>query len=238
MIERKYYPLPNCGYDINELVHLAAHGIIQLYWNAPTLSVAYYKYYQLRNITDFFRVCSDSPDGLLLLPTDFFRGVEKNGGTFKLDRIECLEPGWMKELLINNPTVPKGEDIGTVCKLTPPLIFEEMQIVIMADDLERLRSQEPQPVGDVDAADVVVTKPLTKLEKQQAAISEVIKAKQFEPMAIPDGEKGTIQSICECDPNYSELFKAETAFDRAWKKGINTLWKMEHYESYARRGNY
>lgn len=77
-------------------------------------------------------------------------------------------------------------------------------------------------------------KALTKLEKQQAAILEVIKAKEFNPMAIPDGEKGIIKIICEND--YKVLFEAVTAFERAWKDGINKLWKMEHHESYAHRG--
>ncbi|WP_432745467.1 hypothetical protein ABXJ76_06965 [Methylobacter sp. G7] len=83
-------------------------------------------------------------------------------------------------------------------------------------------------------AETETKKPLTKLEKQQEAILDAMKIKQFKPMQIPDGEKGTIRLICESD--YSELFKAETAFDRAWKAGINELWRMEHHESYARRG--
>lgn len=83
------------------------------------------------------------------------------------------------------------------------------------------------------------TKPkvLSKLEKQQAAILEVIKAKGFKPMAIPDGEKsGAIQRTCE--NTYATLFKGSTSFDRAWDFGLKSgLWKMEHHESYARRGN-
>jgi len=76
---------------------------------------------------------------------------------------------------------------------------------------------------------------ISKLEKQQAAILEVISGKGFNPMAIPDNEKGTIKMIVESDNDL--LFKASTAFDRAWKKGIGTLWKMEYHEIYARRGN-
>jgi hypothetical protein len=74
-----------------------------------------------------------------------------------------------------------------------------------------------------------------KLQKQQEAILKVIKDKSFDPMTIPDNEKRAIKIICES--NYLELFKAESAFDRAWKKGIKVLWKMEYHESYARRGN-
>ena len=79
-------------------------------------------------------------------------------------------------------------------------------------------------------------KPLTKRDKQQVAILGVIKAKGFKPMAIPDGEKGTIKSICEFEYK-DDLFKATTAFDAAWKIGINKLWRMENHESYAHRGN-
>ncbi len=79
-------------------------------------------------------------------------------------------------------------------------------------------------------------KPLTKRDKQQVAILGVIKAKGFKPMAIPDGEKGTIKSICEFEYK-DDLFKAITAFDAAWKIGINKLWRMENHESYAHRGN-
>ena len=82
------------------------------------------------------------------------------------------------------------------------------------------------------------TKPkvLSKLEKQQNAILKVIETKQFKPMAIPDNEKGTIKSICELE-NKNDLFKVETAFDRAWKFGIGKLWQMENHDSYAHRGN-
>ena len=73
-----------------------------------------------------------------------------------------------------------------------------------------------------------------KLKKQQQAILEAIKSKNFNPMAIPDGEKGTIQIICE--QMQPILFQALTAFDRAWKLGIGRLWKMEFHESYAKRG--
>jgi len=73
------------------------------------------------------------------------------------------------------------------------------------------------------------------LQEQQAAILKAIEAKKFKPMAIPDNGRGTIKLICESDE--PKLFEAVTAFDRAWKLGIGKLWKMEHYESYAHRGN-
>ncbi len=76
-------------------------------------------------------------------------------------------------------------------------------------------------------------KPLTKLEKQHQAILDVIKLKQFDPMQIPDGEKGTIEAICKNDEPL--LFDSESSFHTAWKKGRH-LFKMANHESYARRG--
>lgn len=77
---------------------------------------------------------------------------------------------------------------------------------------------------------------LSKLDKQQEAILQVINAKKFIPMAIPDGGKGTIKTICDFD--HSKLFVSPSSFDRAWKKGIGILWQMEYHNSYARRGSY
>jgi len=74
---------------------------------------------------------------------------------------------------------------------------------------------------------------LTKLQKQHKAILEVIALKQFDPMAIPDGGKGTIQQICE---NYYRLFFGGiTSFETAWKKG-RQLFKMANHASFAKRG--
>ena len=81
-----------------------------------------------------------------------------------------------------------------------------------------------------------LVKKLTKLEKQQAAILEVIKANDFNPMSIPDGKKTrVIQPGCE--NKHADLFNGSTSFDRAWDLGLKTLWQMENHESYARRGN-
>ena len=92
---------------------------------------------------------------------------------------------------------------------------------------------QTEAVGNAGAG--IDGKVLSKLEKQQAAILKAINAKQFNPMAIPDNEKGTIKIICESDN--PELFEADTAFDRAWKHGIKKQWKMENHNSYAHRGN-
>jgi hypothetical protein len=116
--------------------------------------------------------------------------------------------------------------------------YEEMLIRVQVEVAKRIKTDQtaqPQTEAVADAGADIDGKVLSKLEKQQSAILKVISTKQFNPMAIPDNEKGTIKIICESD--YSELFKAVTAFDRAWKHGIETLWKMENHESYAHRGN-
>lgn len=106
------------------------------------------------------------------------------------------------------------------------------------DNLKTIRAEPlAEPLADAGAVGDVEPKTnptLTKLKKQQAAILKSIAAKGLKPMAIPDGEKATIKRICELE--HSELFKAETAFDRAWKDGVNTLWRMDNHESYAHRG--
>ncbi|MDD5273358.1 MAG: hypothetical protein PHU14_11630 [Methylovulum sp.] len=101
--------------------------------------------------------------------------------------------------------------------------------------------QQSNPLADKGAipnplAKTTTAKP-TKLEKQQQAILEVIRANSFNPMAIPDGQKiNTIQKTCE--NKHAILFNGSTSFDRAWKSGVKSgLWRMESHESHARRGN-
>lgn len=74
---------------------------------------------------------------------------------------------------------------------------------------------------------------LTKLQKQHQAILDVIKLKGFDPMQIPDCEKGTIRTICETD--YPTLFDGTTSFDNAWKDG-RALFRMANHASFSRRG--
>ena len=113
--------------------------------------------------------------------------------------------------------------------------------IVEADKLAQQGNDNQQVNIDAGKGNHAGTEPkdkvLSKLEKQQAAIFEVIKAKGFKPMAIPDGEKsGAIQRTCE--NTYATLFKGSTSFDRAWDLGRKSgLWKMEHHESYAHRGN-
>jgi hypothetical protein len=71
---------------------------------------------------------------------------------------------------------------------------------------------------------------LTKLDKQHRAILEVIRLKGFAPMQIPDGEKGTLRTLCEAD--YPLLFDGSTSFDNAWKVGRH-LFAMANHASFA-----
>jgi hypothetical protein len=118
---------------------------------------------------------------------------------------------------------------------------KQMLIDVQVEAMRKFEAEKQQVNVDavIDSHAGTGTKPKvsSKLEKQQAAILEVIKAKGFKPMAIPDGEKsGAIQRTCE--NTYATLFKGSTSFDRAWNLGRKSgLWKMEHHESYARRGN-
>lgn len=101
---------------------------------------------------------------------------------------------------------------------------------------------ENAPIGMIEVVQTQTTiappvqpKEKTKLEKQHDAILEVIKLKKFDPMAIPDGEKGTIEEICRAD--YPLLFDGETSFRNAWTaKGSKQLFKMANHASYAKRG--
>ncbi|MGZ8194573.1 MAG: hypothetical protein ACXWTH_03000 [Methylosarcina sp.] len=77
-------------------------------------------------------------------------------------------------------------------------------------------------------------KELTKLEKQQAAILEAVKLKGFDPLAVPDGEKGTLRAICEAD--YPELFDGVSSFDNAWKATSRELFRMANHARYSKRG--
>jgi hypothetical protein len=76
---------------------------------------------------------------------------------------------------------------------------------------------------------------LLKSDKQARAIAETIKAKGFNPLVVPDGEKGPIEALCTLE--YPELFTAATAFETTWKRGLKAgYWRMQSHASYAKRG--
>lgn len=119
----------------------------------------------------------------------------------------------------------RGIDIDLI--YPPPIRLNECVMVVMAEDLKQLQAT---PI-DGRVSDTAHGKK-TKLEKQRDAILEVISQKNFKPLEIPDGEKGTIRLICEAE--YKLLFDGETSFDNAWKDGKH-LFRMANHASYAKR---
>jgi len=119
------------------------------------------------------------------------------------------------------------------------VLIKDCVLVIKADDLKRLQESEPKAETVECVVDVIQEynwiddKKLTKLKKQQQAILKVIEQKQFKPLEIPDGEKGTIELICKAE--YSTLFDGESSFNNAWKKS-RSLFCMANHASYAKRG--
>jgi hypothetical protein len=112
-------------------------------------------------------------------------------------------------------------------------LVEEHQIPdCIQDHLKQIGTNESheQPSTSSDWQD---NQNLLKLEKQHFAILDVIKKKGFNPMLIPDGEKGTIEKLCQND--FPLLFDSESSFNTAWKSGRD-LFKMANHASYAKRG--
>jgi hypothetical protein len=84
-------------------------------------------------------------------------------------------------------------------------------------------------------ADTDINNPkFLKSEKQIIAILKAIKIKQWQPLEIPDGGKGTIKQICEND--YPKIFDCTSSFDEAWRKRDKTLIRMANHASYSKRG--
>lgn len=102
--------------------------------------------------------------------------------------------------------------------------------------LELIFDQEPQinPVPSTPpSTDDLGHK--TKLQKQHAAIMEVIKQLGFDPMAIPDGKKPEIEFACmKLDESNKLLFDGSSSFENAWRKG-KELFRMANHASFAKR---
>jgi hypothetical protein len=93
---------------------------------------------------------------------------------------------------------------------------------------------DPPPAND-SATDWRNDPALLKSQKQARAVLAVIKAKDWPPLSVPDGKKGTIEKICRKD--YPELFGGITVFETTWKGGVKDgLWRMQSHPSYAKRG--
>ena len=111
----------------------------------------------------------------------------------------------------------------------PAFLFSATERAVQADP------EPPAPVGNTESDGWREDQSLLKREKQDRAVAEAIKTKGFNPSAIPDGEKGTIEALCTLE--YPELFKAATAFETTWKRGLKAgCWRMQSHASYSKRG--
>jgi hypothetical protein len=168
----------------------------------------------------------------------------------KIDKELSIEIESLKQLLDNHSKKQQRDNHSKEWSLGNLISFlgEEKAPFGMLEAVKTLVIPEPQAedsewetevVGSSGAVSHInsIYKPdpdLTKLENQRNAILTVIEQKQFNPMEIPDGEKGTIKLICEAD--YPRLFDGDTSFDNAWKKG-RELFRMANHASYAKRGS-
>ena len=77
----------------------------------------------------------------------------------------------------------------------------------------------------------------TKSEKQISAILHWISVKHWNPLQIPDGGCGTLQSMCEKSEETAALFDFDTSFDNAWRKARKKrIVEMANHASFTRRG--
>ena len=169
-----------------------------------------------------------------LLSTDISRLVEENNGTSQFNFwIRLLEEDKRKIRVEKiNKKIVELSSYDKSNERKPP--------INSLSDLSGGYSDDCWPEKQQDI-DFVLKKDewqndpdLTKLEKQHKAILEVIGLKQFDPMAIPDGEKtDSIKPTCE--KSYPLIFDKDSSFDNAWKKG-RALFKMANHASFAKVG--
>lgn len=75
----------------------------------------------------------------------------------------------------------------------------------------------------------------TKGERQEAAVLHWIGVKGLNPIAIPDGDKGTLKDMCEKSDETGGIFAAKTAFEETWKRlRTANLVQMENHTSYVK----
>jgi len=71
------------------------------------------------------------------------------------------------------------------------------------------------------------------IERRMCAILWVIESKEFERMALENGDKGRIKELCE--HSAPKLFEGSTVFDDAWKAGSKRQWwRMADYAKYMK----
>lgn len=187
------------------------------------------------------------------LMEEFLQYTERDGG------MGIISTGQLKESVIDHYVLQnenEGFDGGPHPKRDAKL-FKWENIRLLESDFKPLQKNgadgkpgETNPAsrqeytGPVPALEQLAANwrddpALKKGRKQELAITETIKLKGFDPLNIPDGEKGTLKILCESE--YPMLFGAETAFDSTWKRGLSAdpqKWRLASHASYAKRGKF
>jgi len=100
-----------------------------------------------------------------------------------------------------------------------------------------IESDAPDSVTVTDYTEWRDDPKLLKGEKQERAVLAMIEVKEWNPMSVPDGEKGTLEALCRAD--YPEPFNCDTSFATTWKRGNKKrLWRIQSYASYAKLGQW
>lgn len=160
------------------------------------------------------------------------------------DIAEMTRPGASTEINFLWPHA--GADLGGIVQFLPWGINGSESMVKLLEPYtitrEDLRFLMPAPKADASAGTTTTGgKPdyqepsKTKGERQVSAILHWITEKGYDPMKLPDGEKGVIRALCEQAEETASLFSAETAFETAWRKARKReLVRMENHSSYAK----
>lgn len=154
-----------------------------------------------------------------------------------IDFFKGMTPIGLADMLFSAPDMFMG-DISSELKFLKKVFGCKPGHALPKKDIAEALIKFGKPLPDsVYKPSTIRTSPalevnLTKNQKQQNAILEVIRMKGFDPMMIPDGEKGTIEKLCMAD--YPLLFDGVTSFENAWK-GSRELFKMANHESYSKR---
>ncbi len=92
---------------------------------------------------------------------------------------------------------------------------------------------DPPPMPDPGSEEWRNDSAMELIERRIWAILWVIESKQYERMALENGDKGNIQKLCE---HFApELFRGKTVFADAWKVGSKRQWwRMENYQKFMK----
>lgn len=121
-----------------------------------------------------------------------------------------------------------------LAKRSADIVTLKARITELERENERLRqTQSAATTPPSDYADLSKGKGA----RQEAAVLHWIAVKGMNPLAIPDGDKGSLKDLCEQSDETQALFEAKTAFDETWKRlrSVERV-RMENHESWARKG--